>query len=181
MNQRVLSSRQLDLFTRAVRIWYHNKRKKEELSPHADLALWPFPFELPERHENRWGQVSQDGSSLKEPKTLWTNICRFNGSCVRREFDSWWKTGYYIVRYGLNSKLLYRFAVEFSPVCMHIVLCGPGVVTWGDAKTKELSDQYITFSNFVKIQKKNMNPRKLERKMARMTGSFLLQTSILNK
>lgn len=37
---------------------------------------------------------------------------------------------------------------------MHIALCGPGVVTWGDAKTKELSDQYITFSNFVENTEK---------------------------
>lgn len=57
------------------------------------------------------------------------------------------KTVFYIVKYGLNCKLVYQCAGKCSPVCMHIALCEPGVVTWGDAKTKELSDQYITFSN----------------------------------
>lgn len=53
----------------------------------------------------------------------------------------------------LNCDLLCLCAVGVSPVCMHIILCAPGVVTWGDAKTKEPSDQYIT-SYFIKIQEK---------------------------
>lgn len=50
-----------------------------------------------------------------------------------------------------NCNLPHQCAVGVSPVCMHIILCVPGVVTWRDAKTKELSDQYITF--IFKIQK----------------------------
>lgn len=39
-----------------------------------------------------------------------------------------------------NRNCVSVFASVILLVCMHIVLCVPGAVTWGDGQTKHLSD-----------------------------------------